>query len=217
MREQFTVIFDFDGTLADTLDLAFRIYNEHRGDFGSKEIDIKNLEVYQKLGYKKAMKQLGVRWTMLPKIALTVSREMKQHMDEVKPFPGVIDVLHDLKKEGISTGVLTSNNGVLVREFLEKNEFPAFDFLVSEKTLFGKEKALKKIIKRHDLNKDRVIYVGDEPRDVNACQKAGIPVIGVSWGFGGVAGLEPSKPDKIVDSSKQLYSEIMKFESSSRE
>ncbi len=70
-------------------------------------------------------------------------------------------------------------------------------------------------IKRHNLNRKRVLYVGDEPRDVVSCRKAKIKVIGVSWGLGGVEGLTPSKPDKIVYDSKELYNEILKIEAES--
>lgn len=211
MNDKFTVIFDFDGTLANTLDLVARIYNEHHGDFGSLPIDMKDLPRYQKLGYKKAMKELRVRWTVLPKLAVTIGREMKQHMDEVDPYPGVIKMLYSLQEQGVSIGVLTSNDETVVQEYLDKNGFPEFDFLVSERAIFGKDKALKRIVKRYDLDTSRILYVGDEPRDVSSCHKAGINIIGVSWGLGGVDGLTPLKPNKIVHNSKELHEEILKY------
>lgn len=214
MDGKFTVIFDFDGTLANTIELAIRIYNQHHEEFGSLPIDIKQLPEFQKLGYKKVMKKTKIRWRMLPKMALTISREMKQHMGEVEPYPGIVEMLKKLQENDISIGVLTSNNVALVQDYFTANNFPTFDFIFSEKTLFGKEKTLRKIVKRYNLNKKRVLYVGDEPRDVVSCRKAKIPIIGVSWGLGGVDGLTPSKPDKIVDNSDQLFIEILKIKNS---
>jgi len=211
MDDKLTVIFDFDGTLASSLALVARIYNDHHEEFGSLPVDIKELSVYQKLGYKGAAKKANIKWRKMPKMALTIGREMKKHMDEVNPYPGVVNMLNKLRKEGISIGVLTSNSGPLVKDFFAANNFPVFDFVVSEKTLFGKEKSLRKIIKRHDLDINRVLYVGDEPRDVVSCRKAGISVIGVSWGLGGVEGLKPSEPDAIVHNSHELQKEIIKF------
>lgn len=208
MSEKLTVIFDFDGTLANTVDLVARIYNEHAHEFGALPIDMNEISVYRKLGYKKAMKKAKIRWTILPRLVLFISREMKQHMDEVKPYPGIVEMLKELQKEGISIGVLTSNNAGLVNDFFDNNNFPQFDFIVSEKTLFGKEKALKKIIKRHDLPSHRVIYVGDEPRDITACKKAGIRVIGVTWGVGGKEGLSSTPPDWLVGTSDELLKVI---------
>lgn len=209
MDDKFTVIFDFDGTLANTLDLVARIYNENAHHYGALPIDMKDISDYRKLGYKKAMKKLKIRWTVLPRLVLFVSREMKKHMEEVEPYAGVVDVLNDIQKQGISIGVLTSNDGALVHEYLEKNNFPIFDFIVSEKTMFGKEKALKKIMKRHNLQRDRVVYVGDEPRDITACNKAGIKVIGVTWGVGGREGLKATPPDWLVDTPDQLKQTIL--------
>lgn len=209
MDDKFTVIFDFDGTLANTLDLVARIYNENAHHYGALPIDMKDISDYRKLGYKKAMKKLKIRWTVLPRLVLFVSREMKKHMDEVEPYDGVVEVLNEIQKQGVSIGVLTSNDGALVNEYLSKNNFPVFDFIVSEKTMFGKEKALKKIIKRHGLGRDRVVYVGDEPRDITACNKAGIKVIGVTWGVGGREGLIATPPDWLIDTPEQLQQTIL--------
>ncbi len=209
MDDKFTVIFDFDGTLANTLDLVARIYNENAHNYGALQIDMKDYNEYRKLGYKKAMKKINIRWTVLPRLVLFVSREMKKHMGEVKPYDGVVEVLTDIQKQGISIGVLTSNDGALVHEYLENNNFPVFDFIVSEKTMFGKEKALKRIMKRHGLQRERVVYVGDEPRDITACNKAGIKVIGVTWGVGGREGLAHTPPDWLVDTPEELKLTIL--------
>jgi len=205
-----TVIFDFDGTLANTLDLVARIYNENAHNYGALPIDMKDLPEYRKLGYKKAMKKAKIKWTILPRLVLFISREMKKHMDEVEPYAGIVDVLRVIQKQGVSIGVLTSNDGALVHEYLEKNNFPAFDFIVSEKTMFGKEKALKRIMKRHGLERNRVLYVGDEPRDITACRKADIKVIGVTWGAGGREGLQAVPPDWLVDTPQELKQTIIK-------
>lgn len=204
MSAKQTVIFDFDGTLANTLDLVAQIYNEHAQNFGAKQILMSELDDYRKLGYKKAMKKAGIRWTVLPRMVLFISKEMKSRMGVVQPYDGIVAVLAELQAAGLSIGVLTSNDGQLVREFFETHGFPHFDFVVSEKTLFGKEKALKRIMKRHGLSREHVTYVGDEPRDIVASRKAGIRVVSVTWGVGGREGLKSTPADKQVDTPAQL-------------
>lgn len=211
MVEKLTVIFDFDGTLANTLDLVARIYNEHAHEYGARQIDLSDLTEYRRLGYKKAMKKAGIRWTVLPRLVLFISREMKQHMGEVKPYEGIVQMLDDLQKNDVSIGVLTSNDAGLVQEFFNTHKFPVFDFVVSEKTMFGKEKALKRIMKRNSLSQHNTVYVGDEPRDITASNKAGIKVIGVTWGVGGKEAFESTPPDVEVDTSEELESEIFKI------
>ncbi len=209
MNDRFTVIFDFDGTLGDTIELVSRIYNENAHLYGALPVSKDEFPELRKLGYKKAMKAKKIRWSVLPKLVLFVSREMKQHMGEVKPYPGVVSMLKELQASGISIGVLTSNDGALVQDFLNSNNFPVFDFVVSEKTMFGKEKALKRIMKRHKLIKEKVIYVGDESRDVVACKKAGIKIIGVTWGAGGKESFIATPPDRQVDTAGELKAAII--------
>ena len=211
MQEKLTVLFDFDGTLANTLELVARIYNEHAHEYGAKQIDLRDLSEYRRLGYKKAMKKAGIRWTVLPRLVLFISKEMKQHMGEVQPYGGIVEMLRELQKQGVSIGVLTSNDAGLVQDFFTAHKFPTFDFVVSEKTMFGKEKALRRIMKRHSLSPNNVVYVGDEPRDITASNKAGIKVIGVTWGVGGKEAFETTTPDVQVDTVAQLQLELMRF------
>ncbi len=206
--EKPAAIFDFDGTLANTLELVARIYNENAADFGALPVNLSDLPEYRRLGYKGAMKKAKIRWTVLPRLVLFISKQMKAHMDEVHPYEGVVDLLKKLKDEGIMIGVLTSNNATLVDDFFKSNNFPEFDFVISEKTMFGKEKALRKILRKFNLDPKRTVYVGDEPRDITGSKKAGIRVIGVTWGVGGKEAFESTPPDISVDTANQLHDAI---------
>ena len=110
-------------------------------------------------------------------------------------------------------GVLTSNQAALVQDFLSLHKFPKLDFIVSERAVFGKDKALSRIMKRYELTNTQIVYVGDEPRDIVACKKVSIPVIGVTWGLGGKEGYETNQPDTIVSAMKDLKPAIDKLSS----
>lgn len=206
------VIFDFDGTLANSISLAIRLYNEHAAQFKVQEVHEDELPALRKLvrevGYAKTLKTKGVFLPRLPKMVLTITREMRHHMAEVKPYEGIVEALQELKAKGYRLGVLTSNQEHIVREFLETHQYPLFDFIVSEKTLFGKEKALRKIMKKFALDTRGVVYVGDEPRDIVASRKADIAVIGVSWGLAGVDGLGKTPPDVLVHTPSELVKAV---------
>jgi len=208
MSEQKTVIFDFDGTLANSVDLIFNLYNEYADEFGYQHVTWDEIPGLRRMSYAKAMKAKNVKARRLPKILLTLSKEMHSRMDDVLPYEGIVEVLGELHNLGYSVGVLTSNQALLVNAFFKKHNFPAFDFVVSEKTIFGKDKALKRIIKRFGLDKTQLLYVGDEPRDVVASHKAGIRVIGVSWGIAGIEGFEKVKPDVLAHTPAELLSAI---------
>jgi len=59
-------------------------------------------------------------------------------------------------------------------------------------------------LKEQDLNKSEVVYVGDEARDIEACQKADIAVITVSWGFHRKEVLREKNPTYLVDSPEEI-------------
>ena len=206
------VIFDFDGTLANSISLAIRLYNEHAAQFKVQEVHEEELPALRKLvrevGYAKTLKTKGVFLPRLPKMVLTITREMRHHMSEVKPYDGIVEALQELKAQGYRLGVLTSNQEPIVREFLETHQYPLFDFIVSEKTLFGKDKALRKIMKKFALDTRGVVYVGDKPRDIIASRKADIAVIGVSWGLAGVDGLGKTPPDILVHQPSDIVKAV---------
>jgi len=202
------VIFDFDGTLADSIALAIELYNNHQNEFGYLPMTIEELPDLRKLGYKKAMKAKKLKAINLPKIVMILKKEMRESMSGVKPYGGIVQALEDIKKQGYSLGILTSNQASSVLDFLKVHNFPDFQFVVSEKTLFGKEKALRKIMRRYDLQNENVIYVGDEPRDVSGSRKARIKSIGVSWGLAGREGFAKNIPDKLIDSPSDLLSTV---------
>jgi len=208
MESKKTVIFDFDGTLANSIDLIIALYNEHADEFGYEKLNRKEIPSLRRMGYKKAMKQKKIRYRSLPKMIPVLGREMRLRIQEVEPYEGIVSLLKDLQKDGYNLGVLTSNQAALVSEFFNTHDFPAFDFIVSEKTLFGKGKALKRIMRQQKIDSKNVVYVGDEPRDVLASRKAGVSVIGVTWGIGGKEGFEKTSPNMLVSSPRELNDAI---------
>ena len=199
------VIFDFDGTLADTIGVALDIYNNDLAPrFKTKQLDKNEIPSLRKLGYKKVMKLKGVSVFTLARMLPAMPKLLKQRMGEVEPYDSVIESLLSLKSEGYGLGVLTSNDQNLVTAFLESHGFPEFDCIVHERAIFGKDRALNKIVKRHHLDKAQTVYVGDEPRDIQAAHKAGLKSIGVSWGVGGRESLEPAAPTILIDDAKDL-------------
>ena len=109
-----------------------------------------------------------------------------------------------MKERGCKIGILTTNTEENVIKFLESNKLNIFDFLYSGKSVFGKGKVLKKLITKNNLKKERVFYVGDEVRDMNAGKKSKVITVAVSWGFNSKEALKKEKPDYLIDSPSEL-------------
>lgn len=199
-----TLIFDFDGTIADTLPHIIDIANDCVKEYGINKIAKKDLERLKGKTPWQIMKEYKIPLYKVPFIVVKVQSLLYKKMNKVKIFPGIKSILKSLKKKNMPIGILSSNSKKNVMAFLKKNNMNMFDFIHSENNLFGKNKALRNILKRYKIKKEDVIYIGDEVRDIQACKKAKIPIISVSWGFNTFNLLKRYKPDYIIRKPKEL-------------
>jgi phosphoglycolate phosphatase len=201
------VVFDFDGTIADTLDLALKIYNRIAPEYNCKLIEQKVAGLLRTEKPQRLLKLYGVSNLKLLLLILRIRKEMSKHITEIEPVKDIKDSLHELKNAGFNLGILTSNSIDNVRKFLENNALSGvFDFIYSGKSLFGKDKLIMRMLNNENISRESVIYVGDETRDVEAAKKAGIPVIAVCWGLNTKELLNSVNPDQITGEPEELFS-----------
>lgn len=200
-----TIIFDFDGTIANTVAHFRVIYTELAREFNLR--DISDVE-WEEMRGKKArdlLNKAGISFFKLPFILSRAKELLAKRINLLKPYDGMPEVLKSLKDDGYKMGILTSNNEENVRIFLKNNNLDVFDFVYSESNLFGKDKALNKVIKKEKLEPEKAVYVGDEDRDAEAAKKAGIKIVSVTWGVGNEKLLSKEKPDFIARTPEDLF------------
>lgn len=205
-----TVIFDFDGTLAAStghfLQIAIKLAPEFKIDIG--EINEESIMDFKKKSYREIMRHFGIKMIQIPKITKRFREEFLQSLDEITFFPGIDKLIKTLKLKNLTTGILTSNSIKNVNIILKNNQLDLFDFIYESKILGQKAKILKKIIKKHHLNPKTTIYIGDEIRDIEAAQKAGVLSAGVAWGFNDISSLKVLNPDLIILEPQDLLKSI---------
>ncbi len=204
-----TIIFDFDGTIADTLLLTVRIANQLAAEYGFKKITGKDILRLRDKTYTdifKELRALGISLLRLPFILKEGKDRMTKQIAFCKPFARLPETLMFLKKEGFRLGIITSNLKKNVELFLQKNNLRVFDFIYCDNSAFllGKGNKLKKLIEKNRWRHDEVIYVGDEVRDIEAAKEAGIKIISVGWGFNSKEILEKQKPDFFINKPEEL-------------
>ena len=118
------------------------------------------------------------------------------------------EVITQLIAHAYSLSIVTSNTKEAVTEFLTKQQLNYFDHIYSDKSLFGKHVVLDNFIKKHSINRDEAIYIGDEIRDIEAAHKAHLKIIAVTWGFNSKAGLVKYHPDYLIDSPQELFATL---------
>lgn len=199
-----TLIFDFDGTLVDSMQLYVRGVNAVGADFGLPKIDKHNLQEMKQSSIQDLTKKYGIGPLKLAKLIFTVNKNIRQEIAEVNFFPKVKPLLVKLAKK-YQLGILTSNHVENVEDFLKKQNFEGvFDFVYASKNLFGKDKILSGLLKKYHLKKEEVLYFGDEVRDIEACQRMQLKIVAVTWGFNDKSLLAAKNPDYLFSSPDEI-------------
>ncbi|MDJ0675870.1 MAG: HAD-IA family hydrolase [Calothrix sp. MO_167.B42] len=206
---QKVIIFDFDGTIADTLDALVSIANHLANEFGYTPITTEDLAYLRNLNSRQIIKYSGISLLKIPFLVKKVKSELKGKIHELKPIVGIKESLAALRDEEHRLGIITSNSADNVTDFLKNNDLEVFfDFIYSGVTIFGKTTIINNALKQNNLSSQQVIYVGDETRDVEASKKANIKVIAVAWGFNSHEVLAKQNPDFLIHQPKELLQVI---------
>ncbi|MGD8448999.1 MAG: HAD-IA family hydrolase [Desulfobacterales bacterium] len=195
------LIFDFDGTIADTFQIVERSGLELAQKYG---LHIDAAEA-KRIGLKKALLKDKFPMWKVPRAMQDLKAAINQGIrEEVQLFPGMKPVLEQLARS-YSLGILSSNSKENIECFLNKNSVQElFSFIYSDSSLFGKEIVLKRLGKKQRLSLREMLYIGDEDRDIHAARKLKIPIIAVSWGYNIKDLLAAKKPDYLVEQPEEL-------------
>jgi phosphoglycolate phosphatase len=176
-----TLIFDFDGTIADSFELVLDIAHDLMGleRFSQDEIDrLRGMPI------AKIIRELHIPMRRLPRLVIKGRQRMHERIHEVHPFPGMPEVLHALHDDGFHLLVISSNSERNVRTFLRANNLESyFDGVYGGVAVFNKSNALRKVLRRNQLQPADCFYIGDEVRDVVAATKSGVEPVAVAWGY----------------------------------
>jgi phosphoglycolate phosphatase len=192
-----TIIFDFDGTLVDSFDLFVEASYQATGI----KDRLTAVEVTRLRGLPPLtiLKQLHLPLWRLPLIYRKGRKTIARHMSEVKAFEGMVQVIKSLHSRGDKLLVVSTNNTQNIHTFLHAHNL-SHDFhgIYGKIGLFGKPKALRKILRHHKADIKNCIYIGDEMRDIEAAHEVGLPCIAVTWGFSPPAALRQLKPEGLA-------------------
>jgi phosphoglycolate phosphatase len=208
------ILFDFDGTIADTYQAIANITNQLSTEFGYKALSQEELFLIKNLSSREIVKLSEISIFKLPFLVRRVRAELSKEIAELSPIKDIKQVLLELKQLDYVLGIVTSNNQENVEIFLEKNDLDhLFSYIYSGTAIFGKHRVINQALKDHELSKSDVIYVGDETRDVRSARKSHIPVIAVSWGFNAAKILREHQPDYLVAHPSELVEAIALWQS----
>ena len=200
-----TILFDFDGTLAETMMLIHTDFNRLSGTYGYDHFPEDKIEEYRHLSIHEFIEQVGIPKWKVPFIAIHARFLMHQDIHEVHPPAGLAEVLTRIHESGrYHMDILTSNRQKNVHKFLAEHAIDWFDEVHSTRSVLSKRRRVKKYIRQKKIDPQDLYYVGDTSVDVESARLAGAKAVAVSWGLNTAQVLERAGPDHLVDEPRQL-------------
>ena len=205
------VVFDFDGTIADTFENGLEILNLLAGEFGYRPLERADLPRARDMRTLELMKFLGIPTTKMSRIAKRGTEELGKRIDGVQPLKGVPDALRQINSAGFLLGIITSNSCENVAAFLRNHDLEIFEFVRSSSKLLGKGREVRAVLKERTLLPKDILLIGDETRDIEAAHEVGAHIAAVTWGYNSRAALESLGPDHILDEPAEIMALLESF------
>ncbi|MBW8732820.1 MAG: HAD hydrolase-like protein [Asticcacaulis sp.] len=199
------IIFDFDGTLADSFPWFLDVFDTIADRFRFVRLDRSNIDGLRHLDARELMRRHGVPLWKVPMIAAHARTLQGRDLDSIRLFDGVAEVLGALKNRGVKTAVVTSNARENVETVLGTSA-TQIDHYACGASLFGKAAKFKTVMKAMDIMPGHTLAVGDEVRDIDAARACGMRAGAVAWGYSAPERLAADHPDYMFGTPSDILS-----------
>lgn len=201
------IIFDFDGTLADSAAWFAGALNGVARRYGFREIDIAEMARLRSQPSGEIMRRLGVSPWKLPFIAAHVRKLAAQAAPSISLFPGVSEMLSRLAGRGVKLAIVSSNSEDTVRKVLGPDLAGLVTHYGCGASIFGKAAKFREVIRKAGVAEADVLSVGDEVRDIEAARKVRLAAGAVTWGYATAEILRAQRPSALFETTDDVLRE----------
>ena len=192
------VIFDFDGTLADSWRVVAQVIVDGADRFGYRRVSAEEAQRLRGLDNRAIMEALGVSLWQLPRIATHMRAVAAGRAHDMPLFPGVAEMLRAIAGAGIRVAIVSSNAEDTIRRVLGVDLAACVADFDCGAAIFGKTAKFRRVVRRAPgVPWSRAIAIGDEARDLDAATAAGIAAGAVTWGYATPELLESRGPAHV--------------------
>jgi phosphoglycolate phosphatase len=202
------VIFDFDGTLADTFPWFVQHVHQASARFNFRRVEDVEIPHLRKRSAREVIDHLGIPLWKIPLIARHMQAAMALDAANMQLFDGVGPVLRELRESGVTLAVVSSNVERNVRAILGAELGALVSVYDCGASLFRKAAKFQRVLKRTGFSRGDTICIGDEIRDHEAAQSAGIHFGAVAWGYTDFEALRERQPEMIFERVEELAGAI---------
>jgi phosphoglycolate phosphatase-like HAD superfamily hydrolase len=205
MKKQF-LLFDFDGVIADSFELAFEVSRMTNPNLTKDEYGVRfegNINDWEEPKVSDDVK---------PKNYVNFFVEYFSRMkNEVKLISGIKKVIIKLEKN-YTLVVISSTITSPIQEFLEREGLADhFDKILGNDIHKSKVEKIKMVFERYGAAPDDCVFITDTLGDMREASLSDVGSIGVSWGFNKKEVLQRGSPFRIVDEPNELITAISDY------
>ena len=190
MKEYQTYIFDLDGTLLSTLQDLAASCNYALKKNGMPERTLDEVRRFVGNGVKKLMERAipdGLNNPLFEETFATFRQHYMQHnLDTTQPYPGIMQLLEQLKAEGKNIAVVSNKFYAATRELCRHFFGDLVPVAIGEREDIRKKPAPDTVIealRELGVDKEGAVYIGDSDVDIMTAKNSGMPCVSVLWGF----------------------------------
>ena len=205
------ILFDMDGTLLNTLEDLYYSTNAALAAYGFPKRTIEEVRQFVGNGLRNLMRQAVPDGEENPYFEDCI-RTFKEHYgihlnDHTGPYPGIIEMLHQLAAKGYAMGVVSNKPDFAVKDLAARYFGEAILVAIGESEKVRRKPApdtVKQAAKVLGVPMEACIYVGDSEVDLETAKNCKIPCASVSWGFRERELLEKLGAKEIADTTEEL-------------
>ena len=203
------VIFDFDGTLADTFPWFTSVVNPTADRFRFRRAVPEETHFMRGLDARELLEYLAIARWKVPLIARHLRKRAEREKDTFQLFPGAESVVAALAAGGVKVAVVSSNGEETVRHVLGPEISARVDQFACGAALFGKARKFGRVLAAQGMAPREALCIGDETRDITAARRAGIACGAVSWGYMRRDVLEAARSDHLFDAMEEIPAAVL--------
>lgn len=190
------VIFDFDGTLADSFPFFVGQFNLLAERHRFKKIAPENVHTYRHCTAAEMMKHVGLPRWKLPVVSASFISLMRDNTERIPLFERVEETLQHLSNAGVYLSVMSSNAEDNVVRVLGPENAGLIRHFDCGMSIFGKASRIRSLLRKTGIPPSRAIYIGDQLTDLEAARKEGIAFGAVAWGYGAIESFRTHAPEE---------------------
>lgn len=208
MQDKPVVIFDFDGTIADSFLTMLQILYElvHH-----QPLPPENITELRAHGTLTLLRELHIPLWRAIGLLPRLQRRLNKADAYIAPIAGMPEAIHQLSATH-RLFILSASGRKGIDAFLARHNLQHyFERVYDDAVAWHKAPCLRQVIRDQQLQPAKAWYIGDRTWDVRAAHAVGMRAAAVTWGFNNTSMLSRTHPEIVVSNPRELVGQLQEY------